>query len=222
MKSPKQAAIWTREVLTAEQLDFLRGLTPGPVSSPHFHMWHGSPVDEDEYVSDAQDAAPRFADFELPLAFFGHTHLQGGFLSRYGRIERIPQVAKRQREAIIYMKPDTLYMVNPGSVGQPRDRDPRAAYALYDSESRTVRLRRVDYPVGCAAKAIRDAHLPEVLAATAVRRVLKSFSLEPVRCAREARLPKFRSEGSRSKKARSFTAAAFPITPNQAPCLLPA
>ena len=160
----KQAALWTSGNLSGEQLAYLRDLPAGPLALDHFHMWHGSPADEDEYISNAEEAAPRFSNFQLNLAFFGHTHLQGGFFSKYGRVGRIPQVGKNQNESVLYLEPDTLYMVNPGSVGQPRDRDPRAAYALYDSTNRTVTLRRVYYPVQLTAQAIKEARLPDVLA----------------------------------------------------------
>ena len=160
----RDAAVWTRHVLSESQLAFLRDMRAGPAACDHFHIWHGSPADEDEYVSAPEEAAPRFSHFEFPLAFFGHTHLQGGFFSKYGRTGRIPKVSGRQREAVLYLEPDILYMVNPGSVGQPRDRDPRAAYALYNPENKTVTLRRTAYPVEQTAKAIQEAHLPHVLA----------------------------------------------------------
>ena len=160
----KQAALWTSQTLTGEQLAYLRDLPAGPLALDHFQMWHGSPIDEDEYVSNAEEALPRFSNFQLNLAFFGHTHLQGGFFSKYGRVGRIAQVDRNQNESVLYLEPDTLYMVNPGSVGQPRDRDPRAAYALYDPKNRVVTLRRIYYPVERTAQAIKQAHLPDVLA----------------------------------------------------------
>ena len=159
----KASALWTMGVLDAQQLNYLRELPQGPSILPEFQIWHGSPVDEDEYVTTPQEAAPRFAEFGAPLAFFGHTHLQGGFFSKYGRVGIIPQVPKERTESVFQIEPDVLYMFNPGSVGQPRDRDPRAAYAIYDSENRTVALRRVEYPVKETAEEIRDAGLPDVL-----------------------------------------------------------
>lgn len=159
----KAAALWSMHSLNKEQLSYLGDLSQGPVTLPEFQVWHGSPVDEDEYISTPQEASPRFSSFEKPLAFFGHTHVQGGFFSRFGRVSKLPQVNKKQRESVIELEPDTLYMINPGSVGQPRDRDPRAAYAIYDSKLRTVTLRRVAYSIQQAATAIKEAGLPEVL-----------------------------------------------------------
>ncbi len=160
----QSAARWTIHQLTRCQIEYLRELQKGPLHLEEFHMWHGSPRDEDEYITNAREAAPCFSYFVLPLAFFGHTHLQGGFFSRHGRIGVIPAVRKGRDEAVIELQPDTLYLVNPGSVGQPRDGDARAAYAVYDSRQRIVTLRRVEYPVQQSAQEIRQAHLPDVLA----------------------------------------------------------
>lgn len=160
----QSAARWTIHQLNGAQIQYLRELEKGPVELDHFHMWHGSPRDEDEYVTTAREAAGCFQSFVLPLAFFGHTHLQGGFFAKQGRVGVIPAVRKGQSESVLELRPNTLYMVNPGSVGQPRDGDPRAAYGFYDSEQKTVELRRVEYPVQKAAQEIRQANLPDVLA----------------------------------------------------------
>jgi len=160
----RQAAIWTMGELSPDQIGYLRDLESGPAQLEHFHLWHGSPRDEDEYVTSKSAAAPCFSSFQLPLAFFGHTHLQGGFFSTRGRIGAIPAVKRTEHEAVVAMEPDVLYMVNPGSVGQPRDGDWRAAYALYDPEQKIVRLRRVEYPVQDTASDILSAGLPPVLA----------------------------------------------------------
>lgn len=159
----KMSAQWTMRVLSAGQLKYLRELPAGPSRLEHFHIWHGSPADEDEYISGPGEAGLRFSAFELPLAFFGHTHLQGGFYSRYGRVGSIPQVPAGERQVYFQMEPDSLYMVNPGSVGQPRDRDPRAAYALFDPATKIVTLRRKAYPIEQTAALIRRAGLPDVL-----------------------------------------------------------
>jgi predicted phosphodiesterase len=157
------SAVWTRRHLDEEQLQFLRNVPQGPSLMDGFEIWHGSPSDEDEYLTAPGEAAPRFTNMSYPLGFFGHTHLQGGFFSRYGRVGRIPQVPPKYRESVLELEPDTVYMVNPGSVGQPRDRDPRAAYAIYDDVARTIALRRITYPIEAAARQIREAGLPEVL-----------------------------------------------------------
>jgi predicted phosphodiesterase len=159
----RAAARWTILHLEEPHLAYLRTLPEGPIKLDHFHVWHGSPVDEDEYVTAPREAAPSFTYFDLPLAFFGHTHVQGGFFSRHGRIGPLTGVRRADREHVIALEPDTLYLVNPGSVGQPRDSDPRAAYALFDSEQRLVTLCRVEYPVEKTAAEIDGAGLPGVL-----------------------------------------------------------
>jgi predicted phosphodiesterase len=159
----KISALWTMSILSEGQLGFLRSLPIGPATLEHFHIWHGSPCDEDEYISAISEAAARFREFELPLAFFGHTHLQGGFFSKHGKVGIIPQVPPSERELHFALEPDILYMVNPGSVGQPRDRDPRAAYALYNPDTKLVTLRRKNYPVNRTAEVIKEAGLPDVL-----------------------------------------------------------
>ncbi len=160
----QRAARWTTGALGAEQLEYLRGLAKGPTKLEHFHIWHGSPRDEDEYITLAREAIDCFEHFELPLAFFGHTHLQGGFFLTKGRIGAIQRVARNHHERVLELEPDVLYMINPGSVGQPRDGDGRAAYALFDSEANTVTLRRVRYPIEQTAKEIEEAGLPDMLA----------------------------------------------------------
>lgn len=157
------AARWTIRQLDDGQIDYLRELQKGPIQLEHFHICHGSPRNEDEYITSPRQAVPCLALLELPLAFFGHTHLQGGFFSRHGRANTIPPVAKTQKESLLALEPDSVYMVNPGSVGQPRDGDARAAYAIYDTEQKIVTLRRVEYPIEKTAHEIKDAGLPDLL-----------------------------------------------------------
>ena len=158
------AARWTTSQLNEEQLAYLRGLAAGPLKLEHFHVWHGSPRDEDEYVTNGREAVPQFEYFETPLAFFGHTHQQGVFFSKQRRVGMIAAVPTKTDEIVVELEPDVLYMVNPGSVGQPRDGDPRAAYAFYDSDRKLLTLRRVRYPIEATAEEIEAAGLPSVLA----------------------------------------------------------
>lgn len=157
------AALWTQGQLGPAQMQFLRDLPEGPKVLDNFEIWHGSPADEDEYLTASTEAAPRFEAMTTTVGFFGHTHLQGGFFSKYGRVGAIGQVPKGDRERVLELEPDVRYMINPGSVGQPRDRDPRAAYAIYDDQARTVTYRRIDYPIRETARAIQSAGLPDVL-----------------------------------------------------------
>jgi len=94
----------------------------GPVRVAGFEMWHGSPADEDEYVTTPEEAAPLFSRVESNGGFFGHTHIQGGFALRRGLVSRIPQVRRRENQYVLELDGHAAYMINPGSVGQPRDR----------------------------------------------------------------------------------------------------
>lgn len=158
------AARWTMATLNIDELQYLRDLPKGPVDVEGFAMCHGSLQDEDEYLTSLNEAMPSLAHARLSLTFFGHTHLQGGFFSKYGRLATIPQVSRRHREAVIALEADVVYLINPGAVGQPRDGDPRAAYAIFDSDQHLVMLRRVAYPIQKTADDIGDAGLPGVLA----------------------------------------------------------
>jgi diadenosine tetraphosphatase ApaH/serine/threonine PP2A family protein phosphatase len=154
----RASALWTQTVLTLESFEYLHQLPRGPMRIDGFDLAHGSPADEDEYLITPRDAAEVYADLDSRLSFFGHTHVQGGFLIARGGVKRIiPAQA-------LELEPDHYYLVNPGSVGQPRDGDPRAAYALYSAEQKTVEFRRVGYDIVAAAEKIRAAGLPESLA----------------------------------------------------------
>jgi predicted phosphodiesterase len=150
---------WTRDALLPENRAYLETLPRGPLPYEGVDLVHGSPADEDEYVITIADAAPLLAALETPLTFFGHTHKQGGFLRKRRMMGPLPA------KGTLELEPDYFYLLNPGSVGQPRDGDPRAAYAVYSPEERTVEFRRVAYDVDRAAAKIRAAGLPDFLAA---------------------------------------------------------
>jgi predicted phosphodiesterase len=156
----RASAIWTRTVLTPENLTFLQNLPRGPLRQDDFDLVHGSPLDEDEYLIHPGDIAMICDYLDTPLTFFGHTHVQGGFLVARGGIRRIFP----DHDGALELEPDHYYLINPGSVGQPRDMDPRAAYAIYTPETRTVEYRRVRYDLPAAAQKILDAGLPSSLA----------------------------------------------------------
>ena len=160
----RASALWTQQNLTPANVEYIRGLPKGPVPVDGFQMLHGSPYDEDEYVTAAGEAGQAFGYLESRLAFFGHTHIQGGFIWNRSRVETIPATSARSRRQQMEVEPECGYLVNPGSVGQPRDGDPRAAYALYDSGTRVVAYCRVPYDVAAAQKKILGAGLRPILA----------------------------------------------------------
>ncbi len=169
----RQAALWTREQLRAENLSYLRQLPVGPlrchtgnVKGDPFLIVHGSLRDEDEYLFQPREAFESLKRAELPVTFCGHTHFQGGFaLKESGRME-ILRVSHAQGVAMAELKlePGTRYLINPGSIGQPRDGDPRAAFAFFDPHRQQVEYWRVPYDVGATQAKMRAAALPESLA----------------------------------------------------------
>jgi predicted phosphodiesterase len=157
-----EAARWTREHLSAGNLRFLRELEAGPVEiEGELTICHGSPLDEDQYVLSIFDAWEIFSRQAADLVFFGHTHVPSMFVAR-GDETRVALL--RGPSGSLRLEPGTRYLINPGSVGQPRDRDPRAAYMTYDSVRRVVRWYRIDYPIERAQQRIVKAGLPRVLA----------------------------------------------------------
>jgi len=152
------AAEWSLHALSAENRAYLERLPRGPLPYEGFDLVHGSPLDEDEYLMTTTDVETIRREIETPLSFFGHTHLQGGFLIARNGVKTIDP------HRTLELEPDYMYLVNPGSVGQPRDGDPHAAYAIYSPRERVVEFRRVAYDVAAAAEKIRAAGLPESLA----------------------------------------------------------
>lgn len=156
------AARWTTDALSPEHLAFIRELPEGPLRVMEgLQICHGSPLDEDIYVFSDYDAYEIFAHDQAELTFFGHTHIP----SLFALHERGIDVALLKGETgTIEIEEGRRYLINPGSVGQPRDRDPRAAFMTYDSEARTVTWHRLPYPVESAQRKIEAAGLPKVLA----------------------------------------------------------
>jgi predicted phosphodiesterase len=161
----RAGAIWTGANLSEENAAYVKGLAQGPAFLDGLQFLHGSPWDEDDYVTGAEEAGEAFGYLESRLAFFGHTHLQGGFIWNQSRIETIPPVSARHSHQAMDIDPSCGYLINPGSVGQPRDGNPRAAYLIYEVDGRsTVSYHRVPYDVAAAQKKICDAGLPPYLA----------------------------------------------------------
>jgi predicted phosphodiesterase len=155
---------WTAQNLTPANLSYLRDIPKGPLSVNGYSILHGSPADEDEYLIAAHEVAEVGQLLETNISFFGHTHIQGGFLLVRQGILRIPKTPPHHTSQTLEFENDVRYLINPGSVGQPRDGDPRAAYILYDSSERMLTYRRVPYDVEGAKSRIRDEKLPDVLA----------------------------------------------------------
>jgi predicted phosphodiesterase len=164
------AAVWTGNQLTPEHHDWLKALPQGPLSLENFpqvQLVHGSPIDEDAYIVSLGDALAPLISLAIPLTFFGHTHLQGGFFANGSSADgfRPEYRTVGQAESVsLHLKPETRYMINPGSVGQPRDGDWRAAFALFDTEAQVIHFHRTPYNLKSAQDRIFAANLPPRLA----------------------------------------------------------
>jgi predicted phosphodiesterase len=160
-EAAKYSARWTFDTLTDEHKAHLAALSKGPVLvAGDIECCHGTPFDEDAYVFDEMDAMYALQASRARLCLYGHTHIPAalafdGSVLDYGVLKG---------DQTIDWRYDWRYLINVGSVGQPRDGDPRAAYGVVDSEQGTIDVVRVTYPVEQAQARIIDAGLPDVLA----------------------------------------------------------
>jgi diadenosine tetraphosphatase ApaH/serine/threonine PP2A family protein phosphatase len=154
----RRSLIWTEKVLNADNMNFLRSLPQSTKVRGEVTMAHGSPRDPLwEYVLNTLTARLNFDHFDTPFCFVGHSHIQSIFQLNEDN-DRVTV------ESVRVNQPVTLtprMIMNPGSVGQPRDRDRRAAYAIYDTETRGWEARRVEYNVVEVQQRLREAGLPE-------------------------------------------------------------
>ncbi len=154
-----RAAEWTREQLSEDEIAYLRSL-PSLVEQDGVTLTHGSPADPIwTYILTVVDALEAFHAFTGARCFFGHTHVAACYTEEEGIISRLPVMNSEPFDTS-----GARYLINPGSVGQPRDRDPRAAYLWYEPETATVTWKRVDYPIEQTQEKILAAGLPERLA----------------------------------------------------------
>jgi predicted phosphodiesterase len=157
-----EAAMWTRKKLTRSNLLWLKGLPEGPmVVDNQFAICHGTPIDEDAYIFGEIEALNVFRHTDFPIAFFGHSHFPVIFALSPDAITTVLTVAPSFR---FKLREGVRYLINPGSIGQPRDGNPLASFALFDSDSRVVTIHRIAYHVQQAQGKILKAGLPRPLA----------------------------------------------------------
>lgn len=189
----RRAAQWTQEQLTPDNLRWLRAVAQGPIqpslrppyavlssadpesAQPSITLAHGSPLNEDHYILTMRDAWAPLQQMASALTFIGHTHVQGGFFQKdHDWHELRPRYTTRNEPETwtLAIPPGTRHLINPGSVGQPRDADWRAGFALFDSDdpddpaaNRSIAYHRVPYDLTSAQGRILMAGLPERLAA---------------------------------------------------------
>ena len=154
----RRAVIWTRKNLSPENIDYLSELPSKVNFSDEITLAHGSPRQPVwEYVLNSQTATENFSFFETPFCFVGHTHLPSIFrlIDGKSQADLLIPIEKSQFD----LRPRLI--INPGSVGQPRDRDPRAAYAIYDMETCLMEFRRVAYDISAVQERMKAAGLSE-------------------------------------------------------------
>lgn len=151
----REAALWTRENLTYENKEYLAGLSESK-DYGNFIIVHGAISNPDKYITARFEAESEFGLMrDAGVCFFGHTHVPAAYLYKDN--------TSLVMSDIIEIEKDAKYLINPGSVGQPRDRDPRASYLIYD-ERGSVEFRKVSYDIKAAQKKIIEAGLNKALA----------------------------------------------------------
>ena len=159
----RSAIRWTHDALAQENRDWLAALPAGPiVVDDLIEICHGTPFDEDAYVFDDLDALRAIHASRRPICLFGHTHVQVGYCLEDDRFTLT--TPDERRPHTISITDGERHLINPGSVGQPRDGDPRAGYALVDTQLREVTMYRLEYQISKAQARILEEGLPEVLA----------------------------------------------------------
>jgi len=162
----KAAVDWTRSQLSGDNLKWLTELPQGPLEVDGIVLVHGAFQDEDEYVFTPAQALEGLLDSTAMITFFGHTHHQGGFsYENSSNNLEVLHISPRLSEAFAPLRtePRSRYLLNPGSIGQPRDGDPRAGFAIADLEHHIVEFWRVSYDIPAVQARMRAARLPEPL-----------------------------------------------------------
>lgn len=154
----RNAIMWTRQQLSKQSVEFLKGLPESKQVSDDVTLTHGSPRHPVwEYLLDTHAATLNFKYFDTPLCFVGHTHLP--VIYSLTEDNHMARLNVPQPNGLVELPGRAI--INPGSVGQPRDRDPRSAFGIYDSETGTLDFRRVSYDVEEVQARMRAAKLPD-------------------------------------------------------------
>ncbi len=156
----REAIAWTQGVLDGENRAWLDTL-PYELRFPEFLLVHGAPVDFFEYILDKPAAAHAFARTDATITFVGHTHI-----AQYWTYDPDGSIGHRhmQQGGTLDLEPGTRYIIDVGSIGQPRDLNPEASFVRYDAQRRRVEWVRYRYPIRDVQQKIHAAHLPPYLA----------------------------------------------------------
>ncbi len=157
-----QSAKWTNRKLLPRHRTWLASLPKGPVHVDGlFSISHGTPLDEDAYIFGEIEALNMFRFFETHICFFGHSHFPVIFsLDSEALVTHVP----REKAFRLKLRKDARYLINPGSIGQPRDGDNRASFGIFDSRKLSMAVYRVPYKYEQTQRKIKKAGLPKPLA----------------------------------------------------------
>jgi diadenosine tetraphosphatase ApaH/serine/threonine PP2A family protein phosphatase len=155
----RAAIAWTQRVLGEASREWLNGL-PYEMRLPEFLLVHGAPVNYFEYILDKGAAARAFDATDARIVFVGHTHI-----AEYWTLDADGNIGHKhmQQGGELKLEDEKRYIVDVGSVGQPRDLNPQASFVLYDSAAQSVTWIRYDYPIGEVQRKMRAAGLPAYL-----------------------------------------------------------
>ncbi len=153
---------WTQQNLKKNNLNYLKRIKQGPrIVNKDITICHGAPFDEDHYIFGEFDAAEAFLHIKTQICFFGHTHFPFLYTEKDHFVEGTFITGDSSE---VKIEKDVRYLINPGSVGQPRDRNTRASCAIYDSQKKKIKFYRIEYNIEEAQKKILEADLPSALA----------------------------------------------------------
>jgi len=154
----REAILWTRQQLTPETKGFLTALPEVLVQDP-LTLVHGSLPDPMEYITSPWETRLTFAKMTTPICLIGHTHVAEYYVQREG--ESNCQQVPLTNGGEITLEEGLRYIVNCGAVGQPRDGNPQASFGIYDTEAKTITIKRVEYPIEVVQKKMTEVGLPQ-------------------------------------------------------------
>jgi len=159
----RNAIQWTKKILKIGNIQYLEGLKNEITLSCKIKIAHGSPGQYRwEYIIDKSFAAMIFNAFKFNVLFIGHSHLAGCFIFQKKR--RKIEYIELKYGGYILLSENNRYIINCGSVGQPRDGNPQASYGIFDNVKNKVIVKRINYPILLTQKKILDAGLPRIFA----------------------------------------------------------
>jgi len=160
----RRAVFWTRSVLPDSYRQYLASLPLGPLSiHKDAQLVHGAITHEDDYIFSGSDAVENLQLTDTRMTFFGHSHFPVVFASDHSGNPVTPPTYEFDEFTAVRCDGDQKFLVNPGSVGQPRDGDARASFVIWDMERGRLEFYRVEYPIEKTQAKMREVHLPPYL-----------------------------------------------------------